>query len=88
MPSANSKGKVVITGASGGIGAVYADRFAKRGYDLLLIARDGKRLGGVAGKLSSQYGVKVETLVADLTDRSALLGLEANSRRTRTCRFL
>ncbi len=44
----NSKGTAVITGASGGIGAVYADRFAKRGYDLFLIARDGKRLSDVA----------------------------------------
>lgn len=77
MSSEHSKGTVVITGASGGIGAVYADRFAKRGYDLLLIARDGKRLGTARDTLSSKYGVRVETLVADLTDRSALLGLEA-----------
>jgi uncharacterized protein len=77
MSSTTSKGTVVITGASGGIGAVYADRFAKRGYDLLLVARDGKRLSDVAKKLSEQYGVAVNTLVADLTDRSALLQLEA-----------
>jgi len=76
MSSANSKGTVVITGASGGIGAVYADRFAKRGYDLLLVARDGERLRSVAERLTSQSGVKVETLVTDLTDRSALLALE------------
>jgi len=77
MTSTNSKGTAVITGASGGIGAVYADRFAKRGYDLLLIARDGKRLGDVAKMLSEQYGVKTATVVADLTDRTALLKLEA-----------
>jgi len=77
MSSTNSKGTVVITGASGGIGAVYADRFARRGYDLLLIARDEKRLGDVAGKLSQQYGVIANTLVADLTDKSALRKLEA-----------
>ena len=57
MPSTNSKGTVVITGASGGIGAVYADRFARRGYDLILIARDEKRLSEVAKKISGQYGV-------------------------------
>ena len=78
MSSTNSKGTVVITGASGGIGAVYADRFAKRGYDLFLIARDGKRLGEAANKASEQYGVSVETLIADLTDKAALLKLEAH----------
>jgi uncharacterized protein len=77
MTSTNSKGTAVITGASGGIGAVYADRFAKRGYDVLLVARDGKRLGDVAKRLSEQYGTKTGTVVADLTDRSALLRLEA-----------
>lgn len=76
MSSQNFKGTVVITGASGGIGAVYADRFAKRGFDLLLIARDGDRLGTVARKVSSQHGVAVETLVVDLTDKAALLALE------------
>jgi uncharacterized protein len=76
MSSTNSKGTAVITGASSGIGAVYADRFAKRGYDLFLIARDGRRLGLIADKLSQQYGVRVELLAADLTDRAALLNLE------------
>ncbi len=76
MSSTNSKGTAVITGASGGIGAVYADRFAKRGYDLFLVARDGKRLGEVANKTSEQYGVSVETLIVDLTDKTALLKLE------------
>jgi uncharacterized protein len=73
----NFKGTVVITGASGGIGSVYADRFAKRGYDLFLIARDGKRLGEVANRASEQYNVSVETLIIDLTDKAALLKLEA-----------
>ncbi len=76
MSSANFNGKVVITGASGGIGAVYADRFAKRSHDLLLIARDGERLRDIATRLSTQYGVKVETLAGDLTDRPTLLRLE------------
>jgi uncharacterized protein len=76
MSHISSKGTAVITGASGGIGAVYADRLAKRGYDLLLIARDGKRLGESASKLHDKYGVSVETLTADLTDRPSLLKLE------------
>lgn len=71
------KGRAVITGASGGIGAVYADRLAQRGYDLLLIARNGSRLDDVASRLTKRYGVKVETVAADLTDKPSLLKLEA-----------
>jgi short-subunit dehydrogenase len=77
MSSTNSKGTVVITGASGGIGAVYADRFAKRGYNLLLVARDEKRLNEVVKRASEQNGVQAEALVADLADKVALLNLEA-----------
>jgi short-subunit dehydrogenase len=77
MSSISFKGTAVITGASGGIGAVYADRFAQRGYDLLLVARKGDRLSDVATRLTGQYGVKVETLAADLTDKPSLLKLEA-----------
>ena len=88
MTSTNSKGPAVITGASGGIGAVYADRFARRGYDLLLIARDGKRLGDVAKRVSEQYGVQAEALVADLTDKAALLKLEAQLQANRNISIL
>jgi short-subunit dehydrogenase len=56
----------VVTGASSGIGAVYADRFAARGYDLVLIARRGDRLTAIADKLSLQYGITARVLVADL----------------------
>lgn len=77
MANANTKGTAVITGASGGIGAVYADRLAQRGYDLLLIARDGNRLSAVADRAAATHHVKVETIVADLTDKAALLALES-----------
>lgn len=62
----STKKTAVITGASSGIGAVYADRFAARGYDLILVARRGDRLALIADKLSRQYGVKARALVADL----------------------
>ena len=65
--SSNSeKGTAVITGASSGIGKVYADRLARRGYNLLLIARRGDRLRELAQQLRNDQGVSAETLVADL----------------------
>ncbi|HEY4052071.1 MAG TPA: SDR family NAD(P)-dependent oxidoreductase [Acidobacteriaceae bacterium] len=66
--SNQNQGVAVITGASAGIGKVYADRFAKRGYDLLLVARRKDRLDVLSKDLQEKYGVKVKTLVADLTN--------------------
>lgn len=66
--SMSSKGKVLITGASTGIGALYADRFAKRGHDLVLVARNGAKLATLAARLIRESGVKVEVLAADLTN--------------------
>jgi len=56
----------LITGASSGIGAVYADRFARRGHDLILVARRNDRLQALASTITAAYGVRVTTLVADL----------------------
>jgi short-subunit dehydrogenase len=60
-------GTAVITGASTGIGAIYAERLAKRGYDLVLVARNGERLQALAGRLEADFGRSVRTLSADLT---------------------
>ena len=68
---------VLITGASSGIGAVYADRFAKRGHHLVLVARDEARLTAVAERLGRETGVAVDIIVADLTDPAALARVEA-----------
>jgi len=67
---------LVITGASSGIGAVYADRLARRGYDLLLVARNRERMQDLAKKLAADTGHKVELLAADLTDSKDLAGVE------------
>lgn len=63
-----TKGKAVITGASSGIGAVYADRLAVRGFDLILIARSVDKLADVADRIRSKTGRTVEVFPADLTD--------------------
>lgn len=60
-------GRAVITGASGGIGALYAERLADQGYDLLLVARSGARLERVASAIRERTGRDVETVIADLT---------------------
>jgi uncharacterized protein len=63
----SNKGTALITGASTGIGAVYADRLAKRGYDLILVARSKDKLDEVAKQIHSSTGRKTETLQADLS---------------------
>jgi short-subunit dehydrogenase len=67
----------LITGASTGIGATYADRLARRGYDLVLVARDRARLEAVAARIRSETGVRVDALPADLTQADELARIEA-----------
>lgn len=76
MNTSVHKGTALVTGASSGIGAVYADRLARRGYDLILVARNAERLGTLATKLSDQTGRAVEVMAADLTDGSDLSRVE------------
>lgn len=66
----------LITGASAGIGATYADRLARRGYDLVLVARDGSRLAALADRLAGETGRRIDVLRADLTDRTQLARVE------------
>ncbi len=65
-------GTAVVTGASAGIGKVYAERLAKKGYDLFLVARRADRLEAIAKDLSQQYGVQVKTQAADLGNAAQL----------------
>ncbi len=78
MPS--PLGTALITGASSGIGATYADRLARRGYDLILVARDAQRLQALSERLTKETGVTVDVFPADLTDRAAVRSVEARLR--------
>lgn len=71
---------VLITGASSGIGATYAERFARRGHDLVLVARDKSRLESLAARLRQEYRVAVDVVPADLTLARDLEVVEARLR--------
>ena len=66
------QGTALVTGASSGLGAVYADRLASRGFDLILVARRVERLGVLARSLAEKYGVAVRAMAADLSDADDL----------------
>lgn len=74
--TANIQGTALITGASTGLGAVYADRLARRGHDLILVARNGAQLEERATKLRTDYGVAVDVLPADLTKSDDVTRIE------------
>ncbi len=78
--SDSSKGTAVVTGASRGIGAVYADRLAKRGYDLILVARDPARLETVSARLTRETGRSVTPLPADLNNKVDIANVEKTLR--------
>ncbi|SEM79992.1 hypothetical protein SAMN02800694_1744 [Luteibacter sp. UNCMF331Sha3.1] len=83
-----SRTTALITGASSGIGAVYADRLAKRGHALMLVARRADRLETLAAQLTRDYGVEVGTLTADLTTTEGCLAVEASIANDTTIGFL
>ena len=75
--SQDMKGFALIIGASSGIGAIYADRLAKLGHDLILVARRVDRLQTLADKIARETGRKVEVIAADLGKRKDLAKVEA-----------
>jgi short-subunit dehydrogenase len=82
------KGTALITGASTGIGAVYADRLAERGYDLILVARNADRLNALATRLIEKTGRIVETIVADLGNKADLRRVEVLLRKDESITLL
>jgi short-subunit dehydrogenase len=76
MASIENKGTALITGASSGIGAVYGDRLARLGYDLILVARNRDRLQGLASRLTTETGRSIEIVTADLGRKADLARVE------------
>jgi short-subunit dehydrogenase len=76
MASPVENGTALITGASSGIGAIYADRLARRGYNLILVARNRERLDTLARRLADETGRTIEVIAADLNDKSDLGRIE------------
>jgi uncharacterized protein len=88
MKNSASKGTALVTGASRGIGAVYADRLAKRGHDLVLAARSEARLKALSVRLTGETGRAVTALAADLNDRADLAKVERRLRDDPTITML
>lgn len=76
MTISSPRGTALITGASSGIGAIYADRLARRGHDLILVARNKARLDDVAKKITAETGRYVHVVVADLGNKDDLARVE------------
>ncbi|HEY8576692.1 MAG TPA: SDR family oxidoreductase [Devosia sp.] len=72
----SSSKTALITGASSGIGAVYAERLAARGYNLVLVARRADRLASLAEKLGQARSASVRTIAADLTAEADIAQIE------------
>lgn len=82
------QGTALVTGASSGIGALYADRLARRGYDLILVARNRERLNALAGRITRDTQRVVEVIVADLNDRTGLREVEQTLRQDASTQLL
>lgn len=76
----STKPAVLVTGASSGIGATYAERFARRGHDLVLVARDKARMDDLADRLRRETGVAIDVVQADLVVPDQVRAVETRLR--------
>jgi NAD(P)-dependent dehydrogenase (short-subunit alcohol dehydrogenase family) len=88
MSNSPSKGTALITGASRGIGAVYADRLAKRGYDLILVGRSEAPLKELSARLTKETRCSIIPLRADLSEKADLAKVESLLRDNRAITML
>ncbi|MEX3958590.1 SDR family NAD(P)-dependent oxidoreductase [Trinickia sp. EG282A] len=76
----STKPAVLVTGASTGIGAIYADRFAKRGHDLVLVARNVERMEELAVRLRAENRIAIDIVKADLAEAADVAKVETRLR--------
>ena len=76
MSTSQTKRTALITGASSGMGAIYADGLAGRGYDLILVGHNRGCLAALTQRLKDETGRSVETIAADLNDKADLARIE------------
>jgi short-subunit dehydrogenase len=88
MSDSGTKGTALITGASRGIGAVYADRLAKRGYNLVLVGRSEAQLKALSARLTKETGRSVAPLRANLSDKADLEKVESLLRENQAITML
>ncbi|MFC4527802.1 SDR family oxidoreductase [Dyella halodurans] len=86
--TSSHKGTALITGASTGIGAIYAERLARRGHDLILVARNRQRLDALARRLTDETGRSIQVFAADLNDPAELASVENLLREDRSISVL
>src|SRR5262245_51750907 len=80
--------KAIVTGASTGIGAVYARKLAERGYDVIVVARNAARLEANASRIRDKTGRTVEVVVADLSKTEEVVKLAERIREDAAIAFL